>query len=329
MNGNSGTRLDRLLVAEAGAGFNGVVLVSKDGQVVLHKGYGFSDRERTVQTVIDTPFWIASVSKTFAAAAVMHLVEAGRLSVGDTIESLIGDVPPDKRGITVHQLLSHTSGLAELDAADGITRRAAAVNAILNGAPAGDRGEFGYTNDAYNLLAAVVEVAARESYESFLRRNVLEPVGLSSTGFWGPAEHPHVAPIRQLGDIDSNLLTPNWGYRGATGMYSTAADLHTWFLALTDSRLLSAPSVDRIFAEHTTAGPSSVGYGWFTSPRQDGRVSVWSRGWEGTGHGALIAAFPRDEVIIVIVSNSDHRAVRSPMQHEIGARVADRLFASN
>ncbi len=322
------TLLDQRLKTEADRGFNGVVLVAIDGRPVLHQSYGFADEERSIPTSINTPFWIASVAKTFAAAAVMRLVENGKLSLTDSVGSFVSPTPPDKRGITIHQLLSHTSGLAERDAAEGIRDRDEAVSAILDGPPATTDREFRYTNDAYNLLAAIVEIVTQEPYEDFVRQVLLEPAGLGDTGFWGPAEHPEVAPVLAAPPLDSDLLRPNWGYRGATGMYSTAADLYAWSSALLEYRVLSTATVDRVFEQHAVARQTSVGYGWFTSPTQWGTFVRWSRGWESTGHGALVAVYPREELVMVIVSNTDERAIASPMQHELAAELAELLLGS-
>lgn len=263
VNGALGTQLDRFLSTAADSGFNGVVLVVRNGRSVLHKGYGFADRNRTVPVSVATPFWIVSVSKQFAAAAVLRLVEDGRLSLDDPLARFFPQVPAEKRGITLHQLLTHTAALAGEDAADRVTDWEIAVERILSIPLVRPPGAgYGYTNDAYTLIAAIVEIVAGTSYELYVRRALLDQAGLAGTGFWGPPAHPGVASILPTAWGDSLLFQPNWGYRGARGMSATAGDLYSWYRALRENRLLSSANVDRLFRQHAVTGSNAgVGYG--------------------------------------------------------------------
>ncbi|HEU4366394.1 MAG TPA: serine hydrolase domain-containing protein [Candidatus Krumholzibacteria bacterium] len=252
--------VDHFLAAMVDSGFNGCVLIAKDDQVILHKGYGRADRARAEPVTLATPFWIASISKQFAAAAILKLADQERVSLEDPVTRFFGDVPADKRAITIHQLLTHTAGLQQYYAADGIVDRDAAVRAILERPLARQPGEgFGYSNDAYSLIAAIVEIVSGTPYEVYLRAELLEPAGMMHSGFWGPAEHPEVADI--LGQApDSTVARPNWGFRGAVGMYATAGDLHRWYRALDDARVLSASSRRLLFAPHVDRETVDVAY---------------------------------------------------------------------
>jgi len=224
-----GQRIDLFLTQAEESGFNGSVLIAADGGIILHKGYGWADQQRTEPVTITTPFWVASISKQFAAAAILKLEQQGRLSLGDSIAQVFPEVPPDKRDITLHQLLTHTAGLEQHYAADGIADRDEAIRAILAHPLVRPLGEgFGYSNDAYNLIAAVVELAAGQPYETFLREQLLEPAGMLHTGFWGPEDHPEVADILYGEFTDSSILSPNWGFRGGVGMFSTGAFGVAW-----------------------------------------------------------------------------------------------------
>ena len=118
-------------------GFSGAVLVADGKTIELDQGYGPG-------ITTHTSFYIASITKQFTAAAILRLEERGRLSVKDLIGRYLKDVPPDKAGITIHHLLTHTSGLAQNYAADGIANRDEAVKALLKGplksSPASDLG---------------------------------------------------------------------------------------------------------------------------------------------------------------------------------------------
>lgn len=325
VSGERGEHLNRFLVRAVDTGFNGSALVAIDGSIVLHKGFGWADRERARQVTTTTPFWIASISKQFAAAAILKLAEQGRLSVEDSIAGVFETVPADKRDITIHRLLTHTAGLEQHYAADGIADRDSAVRAILSRPLASAPGErFGYSNDAYNLIAAIVEIIAAQPYEVYLRGQLLEPAGLEHTGFWGPADHPKVAAILGEGPGSDR---PNWGFRGAVGMFSTSGDLHRWYRALENDTVLAEGSRRSLLSSHVDRGALGVGYGWFTSQTPQGSSSVWTRGYESFGHGAILTAYPKERVVIAITSNSGERSRDVPVTHALAEELAAVVFA--
>ncbi len=167
---NLSINVDKYLISLTEAGFSGTVLIAKGDQIILHRGYGWTDKQRAVPVSIDSEFWVASISKQFAAAAILKLQEKGKISLTDLITKYFKSVPKDKAAITVHQLLSHTSGIGQNYAADGIINRDDAVWSILQEPLKSVPGEkFNYSNDNYTLLAAIIEVASGQSYESFLR----------------------------------------------------------------------------------------------------------------------------------------------------------------
>jgi CubicO group peptidase (beta-lactamase class C family) len=304
------------------------VLIAIDSRVVLHKAYGWADRQIGEPVTIMTPFWIASISKQFAAAAILKLMEKGRLSLDDSIARFFNAVPTDKREITLHQLLTHTAGLEQHYAADGIADRDEAVRAILAHPLVRPPGEgFGYSNDAYNLIAAVVEIAAGQPYETYLREQLLEPAGMRHTGFWGPEDHLEVAEILHGDLTGSSIVRPNWGFRGGVGMFSTSEDLYLWLQALEGDEVLSAAARHRMLSPHVMRGALGVGYGWFVSPTPQGTTSLWTRGYEDFGHGAVLATYPEEGVVIVVTSNSGEREGGRPVSHELAEELAEIILA--
>lgn len=314
-------RLDALLVREEASGFTGSILVARGGGVVLDRGYGWADRARTQRVTPRTRFWIASVSKQFTAAAILALAEDGRLAVDDPIDRHLQGVPADKRGTTLHHLLTHTSGLRQRYAADGIVDRDAALRALLAEPLASPPGrQFAYSNDAYNLLAIVVEVVSGESFERFVRRRLLEPAGLTETGFWAQPGHESVAEIS--GAVEAQVRGPNWGFRGAVGMFSTTRDLHRWHLAMRAKRVLSDESRQRLLEPQVPISDDAAAYGWFRTTGVGGRPTLWTRGTEGFGHNAILMIYPREDVVIVAASNAGDRngvAVTRTLADELAA----------
>ena len=289
---NTDEAIDRCLISAGTRGFSGVVLVAHDGKI-FQQAYGSG-------IAPETRFYIASISKQFAAAAILRLEEQNKLHVGDEISRYITDTPPDKAHITIHQLLTHTSGLPGNYAADGIVDRTEAMRAVLAEPLKSRPGErFGYTNEGYSLVAGIIEIASHESFETYVRREILAPAGLAQTGFWGE-------PVRDGLPLAPTLKTiapkPNWGFRGATGMYSTASDLHRWTRALLDGKVLSKEDTDRMLHSYAQTSRGGYGYGWFNSTTSQGVADLWTAGLEDFGHSGLIHVYGSGAISVVLTN---------------------------
>jgi CubicO group peptidase (beta-lactamase class C family) len=178
-------RLERL-------GFAGAVLVARNGEPLLAEGYGLADRERGIPWSPGTVSTVGSITKQFTGAAILALAEDGRLRVEDPITAHFEGVPEDKRAITLHQLLTHSSGVVDLEGYgdwDPIGREEF-VERILAQPLAFEPGtDYQYSNAGYSLLGAIVEKLTGGSYESFVRERFFVPLGMFETGYvqagWG------------------------------------------------------------------------------------------------------------------------------------------------
>lgn len=297
-----GTYLKKLTLQQ---GFSGAVLIAKGKKILFKKGYGWTDRKKTSPVKSSTKFYIASISKQFTASAILKLQEQQKLNVQDPISKYLKDVPLDKKGITLHQLLTHTAGLKEMYAADGINDRDEAVRLLLKEPLKSKPGEkFGYTNDAYNLLAIVVEIVSGQPYELFLREQLLKPAKMSQTGFWGESLVAGEKPIAEmLHDVPVESKLPNWGFRGATGMFSTAEDLYKWQQALFGDRVLSKTAEEKLLTPYAQTSRGTYTYGWFISDEEKIGKEIWTAGNEDFRHNAIIKTYP-DGTVIIVVSNA-------------------------
>jgi CubicO group peptidase (beta-lactamase class C family) len=293
-----GTRVDRYLRQRVNKGYSGVVLIARDDSVLVHAAYS---RDNSITT--ESVFWIGSVSKPLTAAAVLRLRDEGRLSLSDPLTRFFQQVPPDKQEITVRHLLTHTAGLGEYYAADGISDRDAAVRALLarplERAPGTG---YGYSNDAYNLLAAVIEVAAGLPFETYVRDRVLSPAGMNSTGFWGEArERASFAPV-----AIRLAQTPNWGHKGATGMSSTAGDLYQWHLALEGDAVLPDSTRRQAFTEQVQKpNGGAYGYGWQVARTRRETTLLAHGGAESRlRHFASLYRFIDEGIVVITLSNA-------------------------
>src|SRR5688572_14730827 len=292
------TRVDSAVSAEARAGFSGVVLIARGDTILLEKTYG------RATSVKEPAFWLASDSKQFTATAVLRLQQNGLLSVTDAITRFFTDVPPDKRGITIHQLLTHTSGLPHAYAADGIADRSAAVRAILKLGLRSKPGEkYSYSNDGYTLLAAIVDMRSGIGFDRFILDSLFARAGMSNSSVWGledPADA--IAPVaepRRLSSVGPSIYrnsrsVGNWGYRGPTGTYASARDVHRWIQSLRAGKILDQGAIRALLGRHVlvnqdSIGQSYTGYGWGVRVESGKDVSYAHSGNEDwLGHNAII-----------------------------------------
>jgi CubicO group peptidase (beta-lactamase class C family) len=315
VRGEIAARVDAYLMRLVPYGFSGAVLVAKDGQVILEKGYGLADREQRVPYAADMVSCIGSVTKQFTAAAILKLEMEGKLKTSDPISQYLPGVPPDKAGITIHHLLTHTAGFAgDLGGSDeepiGRDPLVAKVLAAPLASKPGER--FEYSNEGYSLAAAIVERVSGTGYEAYLREHVLLPAGLKDTGYLAPNWPLERLPIgytlegRPWGRVYKNSWLPDgpgWYLRGNGGIQSTLGDLYRWHLALADGKVLSPEAVAKFQAGHVPSmGGESYGYGWGVQKTRRGTTVVTHNG----GNGFFFSDVRRyldEKVVIIAMSN--------------------------
>ena len=298
VDGTLQQRADKAIDGLEQSGYAGSVLVSRGDDLVYFRHSGVDDAATCVPS-----YWIASITKQFTAAGILLLQERDVLNVNDSIADHLPGVPSDKSGITLFHLLTHTSGLQQRYAADGITDREAAQNALLAVELASEPGEaFSYANDNYNLLAMIIELASGVSYEEFLGREILSSLDMSNSGFWGmPVEEGSCVP-QVATEVEQSA---NWGFRGATGMRASVRDLHVFMRALNGSDFLSDESVAMLMGNHLTLpSGTEIGFNWFGRASDGAPRMKFSRGQESFGGNAVIYDYPGQELTIITATNA-------------------------
>jgi CubicO group peptidase (beta-lactamase class C family) len=329
-----GTYLDEL---EA-SGFEGVVAV-REGEDITSRAFGVADRENDLPFDAETVIDIASVTKQFTAAAILRLEMDGRLSVEDTLGEHVPGLPDDTAAITLHQLLTHTSGLPDGFGPDDepINRDdflARIVETPLTSTPGH---QYEYSNIGYSLLTAVIEFATGEPYESYLRTALFEPAGMLDTGYLLPDWEDHTIavgydflsgdrfgrPNEQPWDVDG----PYWNLFGNGGLLSTAADMLRWDQALHDDQVLNAAAKAKYFAPHTPLSPDSsedvnYGYGWLIFPAPTGTPIITHSG----GNHIFFADFMRlvdQDSAVFVATNSDRGDDYRSIMWEVANQLLD------
>jgi CubicO group peptidase (beta-lactamase class C family) len=296
-------------------GYNGSLLLERNGQVLLSRGYGSADPERGTPFTAETPFYIGSLTKQFTAAGILKLEMEGRLRVTDSIGRFFPDAPADKRGITLHHLMTHSSGLRDTPGGlDSLRTREQVVRDILADSLRSVPGAtYVYSNAGYTLLGAVVEVAAGMPFEQYLRDRLWTPAGMRRTGYRPPdVRAEEVAIGYQDGERWGNPLErqrlpdgPTWSLRGAGGMISTLQDMLAWKHALDGTAILSAEAKAKMWTPHiaeNAEGTSHYGYGWALTRTSRNTNLVWHNGSNGIYY-AEMRIYPDEGVVMIISSN--------------------------
>lgn len=299
-------RIDKALeLLEKRQRFAGCILLASAEKVLLSRGYGLADRESGTPFAKDTISTIGSITKQFTAAAVMLLHSEGKLKVTDSLDKYFAELPEDKRKITIHQLLTHSAGQADILGADEnfIGRdelMALAWRTALTSKP-GSR--YDYSNLGYSILGAIVEKVSGEAYEDFLYDRFFEPAGMQETGYWIPDwDFERVAAGYRRGkrwgtvlDKQDPLQGPSWHLRCNGGIHSTPADMHRWYVALRNKEFLTEKSTRLLFAEHQPEGGGTFyGYGWSIARLAPDRRRIEHDGGNGF-FVTVVGFFPDDE----------------------------------
>lgn len=337
VKGHLGAKLDGHMRQLTEKGFSGVLLVAKDGQIVLDKGYGLANKENKMPYTAETVFTVGSITKQFTGAAILKLEMQGKLLTSDKITKYFKDVPPDKADITLHQLLTHSAGFIHAvgDDYEKLTRDALIKRALASKLKYVPGAKHEYSNVGYSLLGAIIEIVTGESYERFLRDNLFKPAGMTKTGYvipkwkgdrlavgyredgsrWG-------TPLDHAWDKDG----PYWNLRANGGILSTTQDLYKWHLALEGEKILSKEAKQKYFAPHIAEQPEAVsfyGYGWVNEKTPRGTTLIWHDG----GNGFFYADFRRfieDKVVYIVATNSRI----SPFRKEY-AQVLQSIFSGD
>jgi CubicO group peptidase (beta-lactamase class C family) len=305
--GEVGKKLDLYLTRITPFGFSGALLAAKEGTILLNKGYGLAVRSQSVPNTSQTVFSTGSISKQFTAAAIMKLETMGKLHTEDSISKYFLDVPDDKKGITLHHLLTHTSGV--IDALGGDYEKALrdeTMKKILDAPLQFEPGErFSYSNLGYSMLAAVIEKVSGETYEEFLNQFLFKPAGMAFTGYRKPDWSSKVVAHWYVGDKDNGIPLekpyPYWNLLGNGGILSTTEDMYRWHQALLGDKVLPDEAKKKMF----TPFLNDYGYGWDVFDTGKG-VLIQHDGGSMLGNSAEIRRYIDQEVATILFCNQSY-----------------------
>ena len=310
LNGPVGNALDRYMRFAEAIGFSGSVLVARDGNVLLSRGYGEAIRETGLRNTSESAFDIGSITKQFTAAAIARLETDGKLSISDSLATYFPEAPPDKANITVRQLLSHTSGIAvygpgaDFSVAPEETERKYLFAQPLAFAPGtGAR----YSNGDYTLLAYIIEHVTGMKFEQYLHDAFFAPLGMKYTGdtlpVWRDAQQTYayadglpfsLAPFTKSMPYYGNVY-------GNGSVISTVDDMYLWIAALAAGRVVPQAELTKMLTPDATSG---YGYAWEIVQRH-GKAVAAHGGLSDFGYNTRVEWTPDGRAVAIILSNVD------------------------
>jgi CubicO group peptidase (beta-lactamase class C family) len=304
---DEGIRIDSVLSYYHTKGlFNGTALVKRHGKVILHKGYGYADKELQIKNDTSTAFRIGSVAKTFTSYVIRQLKQEDLLSYNDSIQRFIPWYPHP--GITIHHLLTHSSGIpnymSQANFLDSIRYPFTIEKLVRNFGlekPTFDPGtQFRYSNTGYTILALIAEKASGKSFAELFEHEIVKPLDLSSTSF---ARQDHA--LRAKGYLGT-MKEPAYflgNVAGAGAITSTTTDLLKWDNAHDD------PALNELFIPRTWYHDwgAHYGYGWNIDKyqfRASKKHTIQYHGGTDFGFQSILARQPDKDNLVVLLNNT-------------------------
>ena len=334
-------KIDSYLESSVTNGFSGVVLVSIKGEIILSKGYGWADRKNKIPNSPSTVFNIGSVTKQFTASAILKLVEQGKIKTSDKISSYFSQTPIDKRGITIHQLLTHTSGISNRTGGfryNEASKKQFLIEFFESELQSKPGTKYQYANANYIMLTAILELVSGQTYSSFLNDYLFEPSQMKSTGYKGITfnierlAHGYYynrndEKWTDWGTTQQHLPYNNkhWYSIGKGDIHSTIEDLYKWHVALKNNVVLTSKTKEiqeTPYVAENDKMTSYYGYGWAISQSNRNTKVVAHNGSNGL-YFADFVRFIDDDVVVIYMTNAFLGSESENVAREIGKMIFD------
>jgi CubicO group peptidase (beta-lactamase class C family) len=281
------------------------------GRVVLERGYGFANLEHRVPASAATIYQSGSVGKQFTAAAIMLLVQDGKLGLDDPVTRFFPQAPAPWARVTIRHLLTHTSGAGDYPENFDFRRdfSEAELVAMVLAQPFGfaPGAEWRYSNLAYVLLGAIIRAASGRFYGDFLAERIFQPLGMTTARVISEAD---IVPNRAAGYSreagvlrNQEWVAPSLNTTADGALYLTVRDMARWDSALYQTRLLTRQSLAAIRTPVTLTGGAShpYGFGWRVGMAGGHAIMAHSGSWQG--FKSYIVRYPDDGLTVVVFAN--------------------------
>jgi CubicO group peptidase (beta-lactamase class C family) len=295
--------------------------VCRDGKIVKVSGYGLANVELDVPVTPETIFQTGSVGKQFTSMAVMMLMEEGKIALDDKLTKYIPESPAAWKDVTIRQLLTHTSGIADYGGEEetmgkGVIRfrkdytEEELVQAFakmpMDFAP-GDK--WSYSNTGYVLLGIAIHRASGKFYGDLLQERVFQPLGMKATRIISEADIvPHRSSGYRLvkGELkNQEWVSPTLNTTADGALYTNVLDLAKWDAALYTTKLVHQTSLDAIWTlvKLNSGATYPYGFGWSLEPKNGHRAVSHDGAWQG--FTMSIARYVDDRLTVIVMTNLD------------------------
>jgi CubicO group peptidase (beta-lactamase class C family) len=330
------TYLEQAVAEDA---FSGAVLIAKDGRPIFEKAYGLANKSSNTPNNVDTKFNLGSINKSFTSVAIAQLAQQDKLSFNDPISKYLPDYPNKTvaNKVTIHQLLTHTSGMGMYFNDEFMKRRASLktladllplfVNDTLDFEP-GEKMQ--YSNSGYVVLGLIIEKLTKQNYFDYVREHIFEPAGMKNTDSYELEQR--VANLA-IGYTNMGLTgrpepgprkdsAPHLTGRGSSagGGYSTLEDMLKFGQALIGHKLLNQQYTDIVLSNQMPPGQPPAGYGFFLVD-VNGTRAIGNNGG-GPGTNSTFTVYPELGYTVVIMSNYD-----PPSASKVSSKLREMLTA--
>ncbi len=292
--------------------YGGSVLIVKDGKEWFSKSYGNQDEENNIANSEETKYMLASASMIFTSAAIMKLVDDGKLSLSDKISDFF---PEFRNGdqITIHHMLAQRSGIPAWDSgirlANFNRKQPHTTERLMSYFDNDDLifepgSKYAHGRSEYIVLAAIVEKVTDQTFEAYLAQSIFKPLGMNNSGHYAHTMTDEDIPGLAKGYTEKGFtdvtVAPgiHWSVKtGHASVYSTVGDLKKFAEAVLENKLLSESSWEAILTDYG----SSVGYGWFLNPQGDHKR--YQMNGRSPGFSTYFGIYPDENLVVIMLSN--------------------------
>jgi len=324
-------------------GFNGGIIMAKNGEIVFEDYRGMINFKTKEPITASSPFHIASVSKTFTATVILHLMEQGKIQLDDPVEKYLNNFP--YAHITIKNLLTHRSGLPKYDHfmdgtvsepyyvknkkgktikkmrttkvpidVAGLPNNEELLQYMIRSHPAIESSpnrRYSYCNTNYAMLALIVERITKMSFPDYMRDSVFTPLGMKNTFIFSIKDTGNYVPSYNYNKAPFPLEKLDCIY-GDKNVYSTVRDLLLWDRALYEGKFVSTETLNMAYQpySHETRGNKNYGLGWHLYINPPDPTVVYHNGW-WHGNNAVFKRLLSDSATVIILGNKFNKSIWS------------------
>jgi len=313
---NLTSKIDALLETKfKNNGPGATALVSKGGKVIYRKAFGNANLELGVPMVPENVFQIGSMTKQFTAVSILMLLEQGKLALNDDITKYIPGYPTHNKNITIHHLLTHSSGIKSYTSMRGLREIARKdltpielIDFFQNEPMDFNPGEkYKYNNSGYIILGYIIEKISGVSYAEFVETNILKKINMSSSVYGSKSKiiKNRASGYQKRSDYrNATYISLTLPY-AAGSIMSTVDDLLKWQQAISNNTLVKAKTIKKAFTNYTLNNGTKINYGYGWNINEINGTPTLEHGGSIFGFKSMGVYIPSKDVYVVVLSNCD------------------------